>query len=189
MRLGAALRHGHAATTKRVIFVGLLAAVLASACGGGDPDVELPAKSGAKATPATSSASPQEAIKAAYLASGEAYIRASRGLPEHARSILREYNTGWYLDFLIRRILTLETQHQELWGAPVRNVTHVSVSGRRGTLYDCQDARNSGLADSRTHQLLPGTQGTRNRQLVAQLSLGDDNKWRVTDIQQRKNPC
>jgi hypothetical protein len=71
----------------------------------------------------------------------------------------------------------------------VRHIRKIEVSGSKATVHDCQDASAAGLADAKTHALIVGTRGPKQRNLVAYLILGNDGQWRVESLKQFKKRC
>jgi hypothetical protein len=83
----------------------------------------------------------------------------------------------------------MRSRHEESWGDVVLHIYLVQVNAVTARVGDCQDASGAGLADDRTHQLLPGTLGHRNSNLLATLTLGADARWRLSDIENSETPC
>lgn len=70
------------------------------------------------------------------------------------------------------------------------HLTAVEVTGLTARLSDCQDVSGAGLADSRTHQLIPGTrEGPKTTNLSATLQRGSDGRWRVSAVRPVEAPC
>jgi hypothetical protein len=133
--------------------------------------------------------SPTDAVIAAYQALFPAADKAIMSPPEQARAILQTYVAGDYLDWEIRQVMNHQAEHQEPWGKVVVHVTKVDMKTNTAKVHDCQDASNAGLADSRTHILIPNTRGTANRNLIADMTRGSDGRWRVTGLRQYDTPC
>lgn len=164
--------------------------VLAGACGGHEPRVNLQgtASPGAAVSP-SSTPSAQQAAMAAYTGFLDAAKRAMLAPPGQARSILGDYVTGAYLDWEVRQVMEHHDAHQVPWGNAVVHVTGVDLRPRAAKVHDCQDASNAGLADARTHELIPSTRGTANRNLIADMTLGGDGRWRVAGLKERQGAC
>src|SRR5262249_5734117 len=101
---------------------GAVAGLMLGGCGGADGKVGLPSSpphtavtSGATtATPTSQSsppATPRDAVVAAYTQSFPAMDRALEAPPEQIRPILKDYATGWYLEFEIRQVVDEQAQH------------------------------------------------------------------------------
>jgi hypothetical protein len=180
-------------STKRVSAssAALVLILVGGACGGHDPKVTLPSTT-PLAPPSSGSASPAaptDAVIAAYTALFPAADKAILTAPEQARSILQIYVAGDYLDWEIRQVMSHQSEHQEPWGKVVVHVTKVDLKANTAKVHDCQDASNAGLADTRTHALIPKTRGTANRNLIANMTRGSDGRWRVTGLRQYDSPC
>jgi hypothetical protein len=132
---------------------------------------------------------PRNAVIAAYTALFPAVGEALRSPPERARSIMENYVTGSYLDFEIRQIVDHQARHLEPWGRTIVHVTKVELHQSTAKVHDCQDASNAGLADARTHQLVPQSRGNTHRNLIADLMLGSDGRWRLTNLRQYRAMC
>lgn len=167
----------------------LIAVLITSGCG------DQPAHNSSRRTVANphpgepTSARSQSAAIAAYRSFFPAVDRAMRSSPEQARAILRDFAMGGYLDFEIRQIVDHQARGLEPWGHAVAHVTRVDLSSTTATVHDCQDASQAGLADRRTHRLVPQSRGSTHRQLVAYLTLGRDGRWRLTDLIQQHTTC
>jgi hypothetical protein len=183
--------------TRHVRVIGTaIALVLGSgACGGHDQKVALPSTrppSGPATGTPSSSTSPrtaQSAVVAAYTAFFPAVNQALEAQPEQARGILQAYATDDYLEFEVRQVMDHQARHLEPWGKTIVHVTKVELADITAKVHDCQDASNAGLADRRTHQLIPQSRGTARRNLIAEMKLGSDGRWRLTDLKQYRAAC
>lgn len=169
---------------------------IVAGCGNGSkpPNVTLPSSSSPASAPATSAspspASPEDAATAAYTAFWPTSQKALEGPPEQIRTTLAQYSTGAYLNFQVRNAVEAQENHHGPWGeGPVVHVTKVQVKGGKATLWDCQDAHDAALADTRTHQIIPGTRGTKNFGLIAELLRGGDGQWRVSSVKRHQASC
>jgi hypothetical protein len=183
-----------AKSAKRLTGLGAVLAVLvvAEGCGsGGSPKVALPSTTPPAAQPSVSASatSPTDAVVAAYTALFPAADKAIVSPPEQARAILAPYVAGDYLDWEIRQVMNHQAEHQEPWGRVIVHVTRVDLKADTAKVHDCQDASSAGLADSRTHALIPKTRGTSNRTLIADMRRGGDGRWRVIGLRQYSSPC
>ncbi|GLY86025.1 hypothetical protein [Actinoallomurus iriomotensis] len=158
---------------------------------GSSPKVALPstAPPAAPSSGAASPTSPTDSVVAAYQALFAAADKAIVSPPEQARAILQAYVAGDYLDWEIRQVMNHQAEHQEPWGKVVVHITKVDLKANTAKIHDCQDASRAGLADSRTHVLIPKTRGTANRNLIANMTRGSDGRWRVTGLRQYDSPC
>jgi hypothetical protein len=189
--------HETALSTKCVLagIVGLAMTLVASACGGHGSRVALPSTTppagpgSALPSSSASSATRHGAVIAAYISFFPAVNQALQAPPERARGILQGYTAGDYLDFEIRQVMDHQARHLEPWGTTVAHVTNVQLDRDTAKVHDCQDASNAGLADARTHQLVPQSRGNAHRNLIAAMKLGSDGRWRLTDLKQYRAVC
>lgn len=171
--------------------------LMSAGCGGHGSRVALPTTKPPAAPPMGSSLPPvsapattaKNAVIAAYTGFFPAADQALKAPPEQIKPILKDYATGWYLDFEIRQMVDQQAQHLEPWGHVVAHITKIELQQSTATVHDCQDASNAGLANAQTHQLIPTSRGTSHRNLTATLTLGSDRRWRLTDLKQFKAQC
>lgn len=191
----ATLRRARRTTT--VAGPALALAVITGGCGSSQPaPVALPSttqpwgpsgQATAMASPSAMTAKGQ--VVAAYRAFLDAANKAIAAPPEQTRTILMNYATGDFLDFQVRQVGVHQSAHEEPWGRAVVHVTRVEISGNDATVHDCQDDANAGLADQRTHQLIPQSRGTTNQNLVANMTRGSDGRWRVAGLRLLQGAC
>lgn len=115
--------------------------------------------------------------------------RALQAPSDRVRGILTDLASGSYLDFEIRQVVDHQARELEPWGQPVIHITAVELRPVTATVHDCQDASHAGLADRRTHLLVPQSRGNAHRNLIAYLTLGGDQRWRLTDLVQHRAAC
>lgn len=172
------------------VAVVLATGTLIVGCGGHDEKVAFPSSTPPSASASSSAApTPKEAVVAAYSAFFPAVNNALQAPPERARELLQAYATGNYLDFEIRQVIDHQARHLEPWGKVVVHITKVDLTGDTAKVHDCQDASNAGLADTRTHQLVPASRGTAHRNLIADMTLGGDGRWRLSNLKQYNATC
>jgi hypothetical protein len=167
----------------------LIATLITPGCGGQPAQNSSRRAVGNPRSGEPTSARSQNAAIAAYRGFFPAVDRALRSSPEQARAILQDFAVGGYLDFEIRQIVDHQARGLEPWGRTVVHVTRVDLSSATATVHDCQDASQAGLADRRTHRLVPQSRGNTHRHLVAYLTLGRDSRWRLTDLIQQHTTC
>jgi hypothetical protein len=182
-----------AAPAKRVTVssAALALTLVGGACDGHDPKVTLPSTTPPTA-PSSGPASPlppKDAAVAAYSGFLEAARRAIAAPHDQARPILQDYAMGGFLDFQVRQVAVHQAAHEEPWGKAIVHVTSVDIKKRSATIHDCQDDSNAGLADQRTHQLIPRSRGTANKNLIATMKLGSDSRWRVAGLKLYRTAC
>jgi hypothetical protein len=169
----------------------LILVLVAGACDGHNPKAALPSTT-PPAAPSSGSVSPlppRDAAVAAYTGFLEAARRAILAPHDQARPILQDYAVGPFLDFQVHQVAIHQAAREEPWGKAVIHVTRVDMAERSATIRDCQDDSNVGLADQRTHQLIPQSRGTANKNLIANMKLGNDSRWRVADLKLYRTAC
>jgi hypothetical protein len=77
----------------------------------------------------------------------------------------------------------------EPWGHLTVHVVAVDVTGRTAILRDCQDASTAGVANARTHQLIPGSTGKGRVHIRAEMLQGADGRWRLNQKELLETPC
>jgi hypothetical protein len=185
----------HTAKYAKVISSAITLLLLSGACSGHEQKVALPSTrppSGPTTAAPSGSPSPQtdeHAVVTAYTAFFPAVNQALEAPSEQARGILQTYTTGDYLEFEVRQIMDHQARQLEPWGKTIVHITKVELADATAKVHDCQDASNAGLADKRTHQLIPQSRGTAHRNLIAAMKLGSDGRWRLTDLKQYRATC
>ena len=64
------------------------------------------------------------------------------------------------------------------YGSVVQHIIGVRVQGTKAWVHDCDNTSDSGLANGRTGQVVPGSLGTADDNLVTRLNLVDGH-WMV----------
>jgi hypothetical protein len=173
----------------------LALALIAGSCGGHASKITLPsttppaAPSSSSASASASSQTAKDAVIAAYTGYLTAVNKAILAPPEQTRPILRDYATGAYLDFEVHQVAVHRAAREEPWGKVVTHVTNVELASSSAKVHDCQDASNAGLADQRTHRLIPNSRGTATNNLIADMTLGSDSRWRVASLNFYRTAC
>ncbi|MEZ0076285.1 hypothetical protein [Planotetraspora sp. GP83] len=129
----------------------------------------------------------EDAVLAVYRNLYPSGQRAERALPAERQTILERVATQPLLSRMLRGIAALRATHRVTWGHPEHHTFDVRIKGDHATLHDCQDARKGGQSDDRTGQHL--THGMSRIHLVAALAKGADGAWRVSKVEQVKEPC
>lgn len=123
-------------------------------------------------------------MSAAYSGYWTASKKAGISPADQAAAILAPYSTPELIAKQVEELKAVQAKHQEPWGDVVIHLYSVQVTGATAAVGDCQDDSGAGLADSRTHQLIPGTRGgTQPVNLSATLHRGADGRWRVASVQ------
>lgn len=153
------------------------------------PPLTAPSEGGGPAT-GVSPALPRDVVIAAYHQYWDATRKAATVPEDQARALLQPVSTPKVIVDQIRGIRAVQGKHQEPWGKIVIRVYAVEVSGSTARLGDCQDTSGAGLADSRTHQLIPGTRGgAKPVNFSVKFERGTDRRWRVSSVRSVEAPC
>lgn len=172
----------------------LLGAVLVTGCQPGTTSV-LPSRGSASVVTPTStlppsSTKPHDVIVATYLNYWKALAEAGRSSPDKAHALLGPYVGAHYLDHLIDGVREMDKQGREPYGEVVPRVKEVRVGGKRAEVIDCQDTSRAGMADRRTHQLIPGTiKAKATANIAASLEQSSDGRWRLTGVSIKEAAC
>ncbi|MFC0860951.1 hypothetical protein ACFHYQ_01445 [Sphaerimonospora cavernae] len=103
--------------------------------------------------------------------------------------LLKPYVQGTYLDHLVGGIRQMTEQGQEPYGEVVPRVKEVRIGEKRAEVTDCQDTSGAGMADRRTHQLIPGTTKQATANVTAALEQSSDGRWRLTGLSIGEAAC
>ncbi|WP_152990703.1 hypothetical protein [Sphaerimonospora mesophila] len=131
----------------------------------------------------------EEAVIAAYTAYWPASNRAVTLPLEEARQLLSQYETEDQVEGAVAGIKRYQAMHRQGWGKVVVHVQKVTVKGDKAELLDCMDASGSGEADSRTHELIPGTLSSPYLAVEAVLHRGADGRWRLAQKKALGTKC
>jgi hypothetical protein len=145
-------------------------------------------RSGPGGGPPSSTADRRAAVEAVY----REFWRVGRTFdrdypPDQWRAVLSRVA----VDPLLSRALSgarLQRQNGTvLYGQVIPRPTVVSVSRGEARVADCQDASHAGQADAKTGK--PRTVGVARSPVKASLILGDDGRWRVSDVDYLGGRC
>jgi hypothetical protein len=155
---------------------------LIAACAAGPPSVRLPAKTkvqaasagGARAAAATvrQSLSPRQQVVTAYLGYTAAMTDAfnSRS-PAQVRQLLSPYLDAATVSTAIRSFSQAWGKNEISYGQVERHIIGVRIQGAAAWVHDCDDTSNSGLQFAGTGQIVPGTLGLPDDNLMTRLTL------------------
>lgn len=150
----------------------------------------LTAPTGTRSIAPTASASiARNAVIRAYTGYWQASRVAATKTVTEARRLLEQYSTSSNITIQLRGIDNLRKQHKEPWGNVAIHVYKVEAAGSSARLWECQDASGAGLADARTHRLIPTTTGSPHIRIQARLVRGSDGAWRVSVVRFLDNSC
>jgi len=172
------LRSWQTALRKRCVPVVVPAIVTAcvlpvvAACSGEPALVELPAKPAG--TPAALSqfapATPRQQVLAALTGYTAALGRAEQSRSDIvARKLLRPYVAASRIGGLVDALSGIWAKGDRFYGQDVLHVLGVRIDGHRAFVHDCDDTSAMGLESGATGQILPGTAGVQDANLVTRL--------------------
>jgi hypothetical protein len=162
--------------------VGLAATVaslvpLLVACAGTAPLVHLPAKPKLHAASAAAATvqrplSARQQVIAAYLGYTTAMTDAfnSRS-PAQVRHLLGPYLDTATVRNAVRAFSQVWARGEISYGQIERHIIGVSIEGTAAWVHDCDNTSNSGLAYATTDQIVPGSLGIRDDNVVTRLNL------------------
>lgn len=157
--------------------IGTLAcvAVALSGCGEVATSVRLPPKTApTHAAVATKPRrrSERQQVLAAFTGYNTALRKAgnSRSVAE-VRSLMRPYLDSATIANLIRFDRSLWSKHEVFYGQVVYHVLSVQVDGDHAFVHDCDNTSGAGLEDDKTGQLIPGSLGVKDQNIVTRLNL------------------
>ncbi|HEY2506778.1 MAG TPA: hypothetical protein VGI58_09685 [Streptosporangiaceae bacterium] len=155
----------------------LLTAVglLLTGCAGAAAQVRLPAKpSGtpAAAAAAAASRSPRQQVLTAYTGYTTATTQAfaSKSAPR-VRQLLDPFLAPATVGNFISAFRQDWVLNEVAYGQPVRHILGVRVQGGAAWVHECDDTTQSGLAYAGTGQVVPGSLGVPDFNLVTRLNL------------------
>jgi hypothetical protein len=121
-------------------------------------------------TPAALSAQQQViAVRTNYTAAiGEA--EKSRSAIE-ARELLRPYLAADRIDGLVQTMASIWTKGEVFYGQDVLHIVRVTVTDTAAFVYDCDDTSSMGLKYAATGEVVPGSQGSPEMNLITRLDL------------------
>jgi hypothetical protein len=160
--------------------VGLLLALLASACSSGHHDAKLP--TGPASSPPAVSAAPTSAEDAVR----QSYAQYWAVLPqaEHAdsesqrRKLLADYAIDPQLSTALRGIDDLHGKDLTSSGYVVVHIKKVQLGAGTASVWDCQDATKALIRKRSTGKAV--SRGVSHDYVQATLSRGSDGRWRIS---------
>lgn len=160
---------------RRVVVVAAAIAPALAACNGTAAPSALPPKSPSETpavsrTPAALSAQQQViAARTDYtVAIGEA--EKSKSATE-ARELLRPYLAADRIDGLVQTMTSIWTKGQVFYGQDVLHILRVKVTDTVAFVYDCDDTSRMGLKYATTGEVVPGSEGSPDMNLITRLDL------------------
>jgi hypothetical protein len=148
---------------------------LLAACAGLVTSVKLPPKaspSGGAPARRTRPPSRRRQVMAAFTGYNVA-LRAATNSRSAAkvRLLMRPYINGATIANLVRFDRRLWSKDEIVYGHIGYHVLDVRLDGDHAFVHDCDDTSGSGLADARTGQVIPGSLGVKDQNIVTRLNL------------------
>jgi hypothetical protein len=158
------------------LLVPVLAAVLGAllaGCAGPATSVQLPPKAtAANSTPVSRPRlSPRQQVIAAYRGYTSAMAAAfdSRSAPD-VRRLLRHYLDTGAIDSAVRAFSKAWAKDEISYGHVVQHILSVKIRGTAAWVHDCDNTSGSGLKYARTGQVVPGSIGIPDSNVVTRLN-------------------
>lgn len=162
------------------------------ACGGTAAPVSLPPRPSPPApavvgSPAIPSAQQQVvAVRTSYtVAVGKAEMS---GDATEARALLRPYLAADRIDGLVQTMSSIWAKGEVFYGQDVLHILRVTVTDARAFVYDCDDTSGMGLKYAATGQVVPGSEGSPDMNLITRLDLSA-GRWLVQVQVVVAEPC
>lgn len=179
-------------TSRRAVIVAAAIAPALAACNGAAAPVSLPPKSpsappAASRTPAVPSVQQQViATRTDYtVAIGEA--EKSRSATA-ARELLLPYLAADRIDDLVQTMTSIWAKGEVFYGQDVLHVLRVTVTDTTAFVYDCDDTSSMGLKYAATGEVVPGSGGSPDMNLITRLGL-EGGHWFVQFQVVVDQPC
>jgi hypothetical protein len=174
------------------------AAALASAlvglvgCGGGGASVPLPVRPRAAASAVASTAasrSPRQQVIAALAGYTAALSEADKSRSASvARRLLQPYLAASRIDGVVQTMTSIWGKGEVFFGQDVLHVLSAAISGPSAFVHDCDDTSGMGLDYQATGQLVPGSAGSPELNIVTHLAFVD-GRWLVQFQLVEDVPC
>jgi len=166
-----------------------LAAVVAG-CSGAAAHVQLPPKPHpVKAATASPAVTPQQQVVAS-LTGYTAALRAANasGNAATARRLLRPYLLAARVDGIVATEQAIWSKDETPYGQDILHILSVQIVGNHAFVHDCDNTSGSGLANVATGQLVPGSAGIPDLNIVTRLDLVS-GRWLVAFQVIEDVPC
>jgi hypothetical protein len=189
------VRHAAPSGRHRVaVAAGALAPVLVvlAGCGGTAASVPLPAKPRAdtSAVPSAAAASsPRQQVIAALVGYTAALSEADKSRnAATARRVLQPYLAPSRIAGVVETMSGIWANGEVFFGQDVLHVLSVTISGSSAFVHDCDDTSGMGLDAQATGQLVPGSAGSPELNVVTHLALVG-GRWLVQFQLVEDVPC
>jgi hypothetical protein len=160
---------------RRAVIVAAAVAPALAACNGTAAPVSLPSRP-ASAAPAASSPPAALSARQQVIAARTDYTVAvgqaeeSGSVPE-ARNLLRPYLAADRIDDLVQTMTSIWAKGEVFYGHDVLHIVRVTVSDTTAFVYDCDDTSSMGLKYAVTGEVVPGSEGSSEMNLITRLNL------------------
>jgi len=177
---------------RRTLAVAAAIAPALAACNGTAATVSLPPRP-ASATPAASSTPAVQSLRQHVIEARTNYTVAvgeaekSRSATE-ARALLRPYLAADRIDGLVQTMSSIWAKGEVFYGDDVLHIVRVTVTGTTAFVYDCDDTSSMGLKYAATGQVVPGSGGSPDMNLITRLELAGGH-WLVQFQVVVDEPC
>jgi hypothetical protein len=168
------------------------AGLLLAGCAGAAAQVQLPARPSATPTAtaaAVGSQSPRQRVLATYAGYTTATTQAfgARSAPR-VRQLLDPYLDPATVRNFISAFRQDWAKNEVTYGRPVRHILSVRIQGSAAWVHECDDTTESGLAYAATGQVVPGSLGIPDFNLVTRLNLAH-GRWMIGVQTVEDVPC
>jgi hypothetical protein len=166
-------RNGRVPAGLAALVIACLAPFLA-ACAGAAAQVNLPAKTQATAAaapaPVPARLTPRQQVVAAFTGYTTAMTAAfdSRSQAE-VRRLLSPYLSAATIANAVRAFGQAWRQNEVSFGQPERHIIGIRIQGAAAWVHDCDNTSKSGLEYAGTGQIVPGSLGTADDNLLTRL--------------------
>ena len=177
---------------RTVVIVAAAIVPALAACNGAAAPVSRPAKS-PSATPAVSGAPTSESAQQQVIAARSNYTVAvgeaerSRNATK-ARALLRRYLAADRIDGLVQTMSSIWARGEVFYGQDVLHILRVTVTDTTAFVYDCDDTSSMGLKYAATGEVVPGSGGSPDMNLITRLDLVG-GRWLVQFQVVVDEPC
>jgi hypothetical protein len=177
---------------RHAVIVAAAVAPALAACSGTAAPVSLPPRPSA-VTPAAvrrpASLSAQQQVVAARTNYTVAVDEAEKsGNATKARDLLRPYLAADRVNDLVQTMRSIWAEGEVFYGQDVLHIVRVTVSGTTAFVYDCDDTSSMGLKYAATGEMVPGSGGSPDMNLITRLDLAG-GRWLVQFQVVVDEPC
>jgi hypothetical protein len=110
------------------------------------------------------------------------------GSAAEARELLRPYLAADRIDDLVQTMSSIWAKGEIFYGEDVQHVVRVTVTDTWAFVYDCDDTSGMGLKYAATGQLVPGSEGSPEMNLITRLDFVS-GRWLVQYQVVVDEPC